>query len=151
MNKRFIWLAMLSLVLVLLPAVADAQENIKQVCSTCHKPMADTLDANKHKALDCAECHEPEQHPGKPAEIKPVTKLDPSVCGKCHTDQYNSLMTVNYKSKAKIEKGIPTGRSPEMDKLLMGHGFTKEHAEPRSHAFMLIDHLVVDRAYGGRF
>ena len=34
---------------------------------------------------------------------------------------------------------------------MMGHAFTKEHANPRSHAFMLVDHLVVDRAYGGRF
>ena len=33
----------------------------------------------------------------------------------------------------------------------MGHGFTKEHNAPRGHAYMLLDHLVVDRAYGGRF
>ena len=31
------------------------------------------------------------------------------------------------------------------------HGFTKEHNEPRSHAFMLYDQFVVDRAFGGRF
>ena len=37
------------------------------------------------------------------------------------------------------------------DLLLMPHGFTKEHDEPRAHAFMVIDHFLVDRAYGGRF
>jgi formate-dependent nitrite reductase cytochrome c552 subunit len=37
------------------------------------------------------------------------------------------------------------------DKLMAPHGFTKEHAEPRSHIFMTLDHLIVDRAYGGRF
>jgi formate-dependent nitrite reductase cytochrome c552 subunit len=31
-----------------------------------------------------------------------------------------------------------------------GYGFTKEHAEPRSHAFMLVDQWAVDRAFGGR-
>ena len=34
---------------------------------------------------------------------------------------------------------------------MMGHGFTKEHALTRSHPWGLIDHLLVDRAYGGRF
>lgn len=33
----------------------------------------------------------------------------------------------------------------------MGHGFTKEHSLTRSCPWMLVDHLVVDRAYGGRF
>jgi nitrite reductase (cytochrome c-552) len=36
------------------------------------------------------------------------------------------------------------------DKLMEGYGFTKEHAEPRSHAFMLVDQWAVDRAFGGR-
>jgi formate-dependent nitrite reductase cytochrome c552 subunit len=34
---------------------------------------------------------------------------------------------------------------------MMGHAFTKEHNLTRSHVNMLPDHLVVDRAYGGRF
>jgi formate-dependent nitrite reductase cytochrome c552 subunit len=34
---------------------------------------------------------------------------------------------------------------------MMGHGFTKEHNLTRSHPLMLVDHLIVDRAYGGRF
>jgi len=51
------------------------------------------------------------------------------------------------------EKSQLTNRSPNpyWDKLMAGHGFTKEHALTRSHNLMLIDHLVVDRAYGGRF
>lgn len=42
-------------------------------------------------------------------------------------------------------------RSPTFDKLMTPHGFTKEHAEPGSHAFMLTDHFGVDWAQGGRF
>ena len=38
-----------------------------------------------------------------------------------------------------------------MDKILTPHGFTREHNEPRSHAFALYDQVVVDRAFGGRF
>ena len=41
--------------------------------------------------------------------------------------------------------------NPAWDKLMMGHGFTREHNLPRSHAYMLLDQYVVDRAFGGRF
>jgi len=34
---------------------------------------------------------------------------------------------------------------------MMPHGFTREHNLPRSHSFALLDQLVVDRAFGGRF
>jgi nitrite reductase (cytochrome c-552) len=37
------------------------------------------------------------------------------------------------------------------DKLLAGHGFTFEHAEPRGHAFMVVDQFAVDRFQGGRY
>jgi formate-dependent nitrite reductase cytochrome c552 subunit len=65
--------------------------------------------------------------------------------------QYNSFVEVNLHSKARVEKASFKSRSPMFDKLIAGHGFAKEHAEPRSHVFMLVDHFIVDRAYGGRF
>lgn len=133
------------------PAPVSPGSAIKEVCTTCHQPMASSLDGGRHKSLDCGICHTPGQHPSDPINAKPTTNTDPSLCGGCHNDQFRSLMTVNLKSPARLEKAMPTGRSPAMDKLLMPYGFTKEHNEPRSHAFMLIDHLVVDRAYGGRF
>jgi formate-dependent nitrite reductase cytochrome c552 subunit len=34
---------------------------------------------------------------------------------------------------------------------MIPHGFTKEHNVPRSHAFMVLDQWLVDRAFGGRF
>jgi formate-dependent nitrite reductase cytochrome c552 subunit len=58
---------------------------------------------------------------------------------------------VNLESRARVEKATFKSRSPLFDKLMTPHGFTKEHAEPRSHVFMVVDHLAVDRAYGGRF
>ncbi|MBC7197108.1 MAG: ammonia-forming cytochrome c nitrite reductase subunit c552, partial [Deferribacterales bacterium] len=54
---------------------------------------------------------------------------------------------------ARDEKSQLTNRAPNpfWDKLMMGHGFTKEHALTRSHPYMLLDQFLVDRAFGGRF
>ncbi|MCL2591720.1 MAG: ammonia-forming cytochrome c nitrite reductase subunit c552, partial [Betaproteobacteria bacterium] len=55
--------------------------------------------------------------------------------------------------EARFEKSMYNGPTPNpsFDKILMPHGFTKEHALPRSHGFMMYDQFVVDRAFGGRF
>jgi formate-dependent nitrite reductase cytochrome c552 subunit len=82
---------------------------------------------------------------------RPVTRVDHQACATCHRPQYNSFVEVNLQSKARVEKSTYKSRSPMFDKLMAGHGFVKEHAEPRSHPFMLIDHFIVDRAYGGRY
>lgn len=123
----------------------------KQQCFECHTEVAELHKGTKHEKLNCITCHS-----GLPAHIedasrKPVTNLELANCGKCHKEQYESFMHVNLESKARVEKATTTSRSPSFDKLMMPHGFTKEHAEPRSHAFMLMDHYIVDRAYGGRF
>jgi formate-dependent nitrite reductase cytochrome c552 subunit len=60
-------------------------------------------------------------------------------------------VAANPASKPKVEKATTTSRSPLFDTLMRPHGFTREHAEPRSHIFALVDHLLVDRAYGKRF
>jgi formate-dependent nitrite reductase cytochrome c552 subunit len=80
-----------------------------------------------------------------------VTVLELSLCGNCHKDEYQSFFQVDYEAQARKEKGVPTGRSPMMDKLLAPYGFTFEHNEPRGHAFMVTDQFVVDRFAGGRF
>jgi formate-dependent nitrite reductase cytochrome c552 subunit len=87
----------------------------------------------------------------KDSATKPVTSLELATCGSCHKDQYDSFYRVNFDAQARKEKGGPTGRSPMQDKLLAPHGFTKEHNEPRSHAFMVVDQFVVDRFASGRY
>lgn len=88
-------------------------------------------------------------NPGNP----PGPNLSWEACGTCHSAQYKSFIETSYHRPARDEKAQLTNRSPNpfWDKLMMGHGFTKEHALTRSHAWMLVDHYVVDRAYGGRF
>ncbi|MCX7991134.1 MAG: ammonia-forming cytochrome c nitrite reductase subunit c552, partial [Proteobacteria bacterium] len=130
--------------------VANEKIDGKQ-CYQCHNEIKSLKEGSKHSKLDCGLCHSGiKEHLGNP-DTKPVTNLDLEACGKCHKDQYDSFFGVNYHKRAKKEKATPDGRAPLLDKLLSGHGFTREHAEPRSHPYMLIDHITVDRAYGGRF
>jgi len=130
---------------------APAAMSEEKACLACHTEIQALRTGGKHAQLPCLTCHSKLPEHLSDASIKPITNFDLAVCGTCHQDQYKTFMTVNLKSGAKIEKATPAGRAPTLDKLLMGHGFTKDHALPRSHAFMVMDHLVSDRAYGGRF
>jgi len=105
--------------------------------------------------VNCAHCHDnAAEHlklaKGKDWGVRPNTIKDHRACATCHVEQYNSFVQTNMDSKARVEKASFKSRSPLFDKLMEGYGFTKEHNEPRSHAFMLVDQWVVDRAFGGR-
>ncbi len=135
-------------------SLAQAQQqkpvDAKQ-CFECHTEVQQLYTGGKHEPLNCVNCHSAlAAHLDDPT-AKPGTNLELAHCATCHKPQYDSFMHVNLESKARVEKSTTTSRSPTFDKLMMPHAFTKEHAEPRSHAFMLIDHFAVDRAYGGRF
>ncbi len=120
-------------------------------CYQCHEEIKPLKVKGKHASLSCGKCHAKlKEHLDDP-ETRPETNLELSLCGQCHPSQYETFISINLKSKAKVEKATTTSRSPTFDKLMTPHGFTKEHDEPRSHPFMLIDHFLVDRAYGGRF
>ncbi|MDI6784605.1 MAG: ammonia-forming cytochrome c nitrite reductase subunit c552 [bacterium] len=120
-------------------------------CYTCHEQIKEFHAPNKHAQVNCITCHEELDAHLKDAMTKPETRTDHATCGKCHKEQYASFIAVNLESKPKIEKATTISRSPLFDAIMKPHGFTREHAEPRSHVFMLVDHLIVDRAYGGRF
>ena len=129
-----------------------------QTCFACHPVMEGLWNKGMHKTakIEGTQCHSGlEAHiaSNPPGIIKPVTNINPSNCGGCHRDQFDTFFTVDYTEPARLEKSLLTERAPNplWDKLMMGHGFTKEHNAPRGHAYMLLDHLVVDRAYGGRF
>ena len=132
------------------PAVAEKAD--VQTCYSCHSEIKELHSTGKHKNLNCGVCHANfGKHLENPMENKPLTRFEHAVCGQCHKDQYESFVSVNLASPPKIEKATSTSRSPLFDNLMRPHGFTREHAEPRSHIFALVDHLLVDRAYGGRF
>lgn len=124
-------------------------------CYSCHDKIEKLHKSGKHFNIYCDSCHQGlKEHLNDPSmETRPKTLLSWETCGKCHKFQYESFMKVSYHRPGRDEKSQLTGRAPNpfWDKLMMGHGFTKEHSLTRSHPFMLVDHLVVDRAYGGRF
>ncbi|MBE0569415.1 MAG: ammonia-forming cytochrome c nitrite reductase subunit c552 [Deltaproteobacteria bacterium] len=125
----------------------------EKACFECHDEIKALKEGGKHARNNCTNCHDGAADHLKDEGRRPATRVDLETCGGCHPDQYSSLNTLNLKKPARTEKSLLTERSPNpyWDKLMMGHGFTKEHANPRSHAYMLLDQFVVDRAFGGRF
>jgi formate-dependent nitrite reductase cytochrome c552 subunit len=125
-------------------------------CYACHDPIKQLHTMGKHSKNNCVNCHSGDfkKHADNPGpETRPVTDTSWEACGACHKEQFESFMKVAMHRPARDEKSQLTNRSPNpfWDKLMAGHGFTKEHALTRSHVNMLTDHYVVDRAYGGRF
>lgn len=159
MHVFFRALLALSLLCAFYYSTADAQKaTLKEkavkveTCYGCHGDIKDFHTKGKHAKVNCINCHEGlDRHLKEGPSVKPVTMMEHAICGKCHKEEYESFVAVNLESKAKVEKATFKSRSPLFDKLSVPHAFTKEHAEPRSHVFMLVDHLIVDRAYGGRF
>lgn len=146
------WLALSGWALAAAPAKAKPPYDAKD-CYECHEAIEEFHKSGAHKTVGCDDCHDglgPHRRAGRG---RPTTRLDSARCGDCHENQYRSQYTMNPNKTAGKEKRLVGGPSPDpaFDKLMMPHGFTREHNEPRSHAFMLYDQLVVDRAFGGRF
>lgn len=160
MNKRSFfsrWLAGAAVALLALGAQAAtpaAKPVDVQKCYACHDNIEEFHAKGKHSKVNCANCHTgTDEHLASRDKkaAKPVTIVDHRACAACHKDQYDSFVALNYDSGARIEKATTKSRSPLFDKLMEGYGFTIEHGEPRSHAFMLVDQWIVDRGFGGRF
>jgi formate-dependent nitrite reductase cytochrome c552 subunit len=122
-------------------------------CYDCHDTIKELRAMGKHSNVACENCHSGlDKHLSDPVN-RPTVFTEWQACGKCHEDQFYSFMTINKHRPARDEKSQLTNRAPNpfWDKLMMGHGFTKEHALTRSHPYMLLDQFLVDRAFGGRF
>lgn len=135
------------------PAANKPANDGRAQCYSCHEEVKALKEGSKHAAISCKTCHDNmDAHLKDPEKNKPVTKIDQAVCGSCHKNQYDSFYAVHHDpTGARKEKGVPGGRSPMQDKLLAPHGFTFEHAEPRGHAYMVVDQFAVDRFQGGRY
>lgn len=120
-------------------------------CFGCHEEVGRLWKGAAHADLGCGTCHARTEAHLRSSENRPVTNLSPAKCGECHPEQFKSSMAVNWEAPARLEKGVPGGRSPLQDKLLAPHGFTVEHNEPRAHPFMVADMVAVDRFAGGRY
>jgi len=138
------------------PAAKAAEKDVNvSTCYGCHDPIKELHTMGKHGKVNCAKCHSGlQKHMASPGpDTRPVTNTAWEACGQCHKDQFESFNQIAMHRPARDEKSQLTNRSPNpfWEKLMAGHGFTKEHNLTRSHVAMLTDHLIVDRAYGGRF
>jgi formate-dependent nitrite reductase cytochrome c552 subunit len=153
MSRAWLKSAGLALAMLAWPLSSMAEAPVdEKACYACHTNIKEFHANGKHAEVNCSRCHgDLDKHLAQADKVKPITRTDHAACGTCHQAQYDSFTSVNLESKARVEKASFKSRSPLFDKLIAGHGFAKEHAEPRSHVFMLVDHFIVDRAYGGRF
>lgn len=135
-------------------AMAQKSKNVNtSQCYACHQPIQEFHAGSKHKTVNCVACHDKLAEHSADAAMRPTTNTDPAACGSCHKQQYETAYKMDWHRKARAEKALYTGPAPNpsFDKLMMPHGFTKEHAEPRAHAFMVYDQFIADRSFGGRF
>jgi nitrite reductase (cytochrome c-552) len=131
------------------PAKAKSPAFDATDCYDCHDAIKAFHVGSAHQTVGCDACHGGLATHSPKGKGRPTTNMDPANCGSCHENQYRTLYTMNADKTANKEKSVATFTA--MDKILMPHGFTREHNEPRSHAFALYDQVVVDRAFGGRF
>jgi len=165
---RWAWALWAMLALLLGPALAQAQDKklerpvatIKasmpktkaydaKDCYECHEAVKGFHVDSAHKSVGCDACHGGLDTHRPKGKGRPTTNMDPANCGTCHQNQFRTMYTMNLEKTAHKDKTVATFTT--MDKILAPHGFTREHNEPRSHAFALYDQVVVDRAFGGRF
>ncbi len=123
----------------------------EETCYGCHGQIRELKSEGPHKEINCAHCHTGLNKHLTNVKVRPKTLLDLSVCGSCHTYEYETFAKTNLNSIARFDKGDPKSRSPYWETLIAPYLFALEHNEPRSHKYMLVDHLVVDRAYNGKF
>ncbi len=126
-----------------------------ETCYECHTTISEMHSGSMHENVNCVACHEIPAGHVEDANIsnRPTTRMDWEACGTCHTNQYETFMTLDLHRPARNDKSNAGGRSPNpaWDKVMAPHGFTKEHAVTRSHSVMMLDQFIVDRAFGGRF
>lgn len=157
MLKKFAFLFCALAGLMLLAAIQPAeaaQKNVDpQSCYACHDVVEGLHTAGKHQEVNCISCHGGLDAHLEDSSKRPEVFKAWDACGACHGDQHGSFLQVSKHRPARDEKSNYHNRAPNplWDKLMSGHGFTKEHALTRSHGYMLLDQVIVDRAAGGRF
>lgn len=156
MNKLFYTGLVVILGLCLSTGAALAGKPVdKQRCFACHGQIEEFRTGGHHESVNCVQCHSNLDAHMMAAErgetVWPITDTSQKACATCHSLQYDSFFTMNWDRLARQEKAQPKEKAPAFDLLMMPHGFTREHNMQRSHSWMLIDHLLVDRAYGGRY
>ncbi|MCS6952704.1 MAG: ammonia-forming cytochrome c nitrite reductase subunit c552 [Bryobacterales bacterium] len=127
----------------------------RETCSPCHSDFAESHAESAHRGLSCSLCHARADEHRKaqdPSKVLPVVDFRAESCGVCHRFQYETYFMSEAGTPGQFG-GTPadpqahpkTKDFPLYNKIVAGHGFTKEYNEDRSHKFILRDHIDVKR------
>lgn len=131
--------------------LAQAQEQ----CADCHSEVHEPFKQNAHAGLSCSQCHPnalQHQQADDPTQVLPVVDFRSETCGSCHKFQYETYMTSEPGTAgdfggtpANPHEAPKTKDFPLYNKIVAGHGFTREYNEDRAHRYILRDHIDVKR------
>jgi nitrite reductase (cytochrome c-552) len=136
------------------PAPAASSQG-KEQCADCHSEVAEVLKQHAHAGLACSQCHPnalEHQNADDPTAVVPVVDFRSETCGSCHKFQYETYFTSEPGTAGEFggtpadPKEHPKSKDfPLYNKIIAGHGFTKEYNEDRSHRYILRDHIDIKR------
>ncbi len=133
------------------PAAEDVAAPPAPRCQECHVAMAAKVAGGRHAGLGegCLTCHTNGlDHQADPANVRARMDFSISLCGTCHANHAETYLYDDGLKAGHFGGSIKTSKYlefPHYQHLMGGHGFTKEYNEDRAHAFMLRDHIEIQR------
>jgi nitrite reductase (cytochrome c-552) len=108
-----------------------------------------------HAGLACSQCHPnalEHQNADDPTAVLPVVDFRTETCGSCHKFQHETFLMSEPGTPGEFG-GTPkdptehpkTNDFPLYNKIVAGHGFTREYNEDRAHRYILRDHIDIKR------
>jgi nitrite reductase (cytochrome c-552) len=127
----------------------------KEDCRDCHRTIVDNYAQSAHAGLACSQCHAgslTHQDADDPAKVLPVVDFRIESCASCHRFQAETYL-MDEPGTAGLYGGTPanphehpkTKDFPLYNKIIAGHGFTKDYNEERGHPYILRDHMDTKR------
>ncbi|MFA0757089.1 MAG: hypothetical protein YPKNTGVA_002621, partial [Candidatus Fervidibacter sp.] len=127
----------------------------KEDCRDCHRTIVDNYAQSAHAGLACSQCHAgslTHQDADDPAKVLPVVDFRIESCASCHRFQAETYL-MDEPGTAGLYGGTPanphehpkTKDFPLYNKIIAGHGFTKDYNEERGHRYILRDHMDTKR------
>ncbi len=96
-------LALLSLPALTTAAKAKPANDGRAQCYECHEEVKALKEGSRHASLSCATCHgKMDEHMKDPEISRPLTVIDQALCARCHKQQYDSFVSVNYEAHARM-------------------------------------------------
>lgn len=134
------------------PPLAEGKQ---EQCADCHAEVVEVYEKHAHSGLNCSQCHPnalAHQNADDPTEVLPVVDFRAETCGACHKFQHETFLMSETGTPGEFG-GSPADPKehpkikdfPLYNKIVAGHGFTREYNEDRAHRYVLRDHIDIGR------